>query len=151
MVEESARPAVDSRPGSGRRSGDMGGCHEETDRWRRSGNPKDSRRVHGGSFSHEGGRLVPGKAAVFVVSPRLTAVGLFAERMFARSRRRAEGLQERLLAIGVFRRPWARSSSLSTPKKTAAPRIAFKSDWSLEAPGALRSGRAAGKVVIDVA
>ncbi|MDU0360328.1 hypothetical protein RWK44_07880 [Rhizobium sp. 25PS6] len=95
--------------------------------------------------------LSQGKLPVFVVSPRLTAAGLFAERMFARSRRRAEGLQERLLAIGVSRRPWARSSSLSTPKKTAVPRIAFKSDWRLEAPGALRTGRAAGKVVIDVA
>ncbi|MBY5588015.1 mechanosensitive ion channel family protein [Rhizobium leguminosarum] len=46
--------------------------------------------------------LSHGKLPVFVVFLVLTAVGLFAERMFARSRRRAEGLQERLLAIGVF-------------------------------------------------
>ncbi|NKK78950.1 mechanosensitive ion channel family protein [Rhizobium leguminosarum] len=46
--------------------------------------------------------LSHGKLPVFVVFLGLTAVGLFAERMFARSRRRAEGLQERLLAIGVF-------------------------------------------------
>ncbi|MBY5570603.1 mechanosensitive ion channel family protein [Rhizobium leguminosarum] len=46
--------------------------------------------------------LSHGKLPVFVVFLGLTAVGFFAERMFARSRRRAEGLQERLLAIGVF-------------------------------------------------
>ncbi|API50556.1 mechanosensitive ion channel protein [Rhizobium leguminosarum] len=46
--------------------------------------------------------LSHGKLPVFVVFLGLTAVGLLAERMFARSRRRAEGLQERLLAIGVF-------------------------------------------------
>ncbi|MBY3212752.1 mechanosensitive ion channel family protein, partial [Rhizobium laguerreae] len=46
--------------------------------------------------------LSHGKLPVFVVFLVLTAVGLLAERMFARSRRRAEGLQERLLAIGVF-------------------------------------------------
>ena len=39
---------------------------------------------------------------MFVVFLGLTAAGIFAERMFARSRRRAEGLRERLLAIGVF-------------------------------------------------
>lgn len=46
--------------------------------------------------------LSHGKLPVFVVFLGLTAVGLVAERMFAGSRRRAEGLQERLLAIGVF-------------------------------------------------
>ncbi|MBY5798267.1 mechanosensitive ion channel family protein [Rhizobium leguminosarum] len=46
--------------------------------------------------------LSNGKLPVFVVFLGLTAIGLFAERMFARSRRRAAGLQERLLAIGVF-------------------------------------------------
>ncbi|WP_244564532.1 hypothetical protein [Rhizobium sullae] len=46
--------------------------------------------------------LSNGKLPVFVVFLGLMAIGLFAERMFAQSRRRAEGLQERLLAIGVF-------------------------------------------------
>ncbi|MBY5786684.1 mechanosensitive ion channel family protein [Rhizobium leguminosarum] len=46
--------------------------------------------------------LSNGKLPVFVVFLGLTAFGLLAERMFARSRRRAQGLQERLLAIGIF-------------------------------------------------
>ncbi|MFW8609294.1 mechanosensitive ion channel family protein [Rhizobium beringeri] len=46
--------------------------------------------------------LSHGKLPVFIIFLGLAAVGLFAERMFARSRRRAEGLQERLLAICVF-------------------------------------------------
>ncbi|MBY3527554.1 mechanosensitive ion channel family protein [Rhizobium laguerreae] len=46
--------------------------------------------------------LSNGKLPLFAVFLGLTAIGLFAERMFARSRRGAEGLQERLLAIGVF-------------------------------------------------
>ncbi|CAN7505184.1 mechanosensitive ion channel family protein [Rhizobium leguminosarum] len=54
------------------------------------------------AFRTRADALAHGKLPVFVVFLGLTAVGLFAERMFARSRRRAEGLQERLLAIGVF-------------------------------------------------
>jgi len=46
--------------------------------------------------------LSHGRLPVFVVFLALTAVGLFAERLFARSRRRPNGLQERLLAISVF-------------------------------------------------
>ncbi|WP_165505522.1 mechanosensitive ion channel family protein [Rhizobium leguminosarum] len=46
--------------------------------------------------------LSHGRMPVFVAFLGLTAVGLFAERLFARSRKRSEGLQERLLAIGVF-------------------------------------------------
>ncbi|UIJ81788.1 mechanosensitive ion channel family protein [Rhizobium leguminosarum] len=46
--------------------------------------------------------LSHGRLPVFVAFLGLTAVGLFAERLFARSRRRMEGLQERLLAIGIF-------------------------------------------------
>ncbi|RWX31676.1 mechanosensitive ion channel family protein [Rhizobium leguminosarum] len=45
--------------------------------------------------------LSHGRLPVFVAFLGLTAVGLFAERLFVRSRRRAEGLQERLLAIGI--------------------------------------------------
>ncbi|MFF0923010.1 mechanosensitive ion channel family protein [Rhizobium leguminosarum] len=45
--------------------------------------------------------LSHGRLPVFVAFLGLTAVGLFAERLFARSRRRMEGLQERLLAIGI--------------------------------------------------
>ncbi|MGO8064413.1 mechanosensitive ion channel family protein [Rhizobium leguminosarum] len=45
--------------------------------------------------------LSHGRLPVFVAFLGLTAVGLFAERLFARSRRRTEGLQERLLAIGI--------------------------------------------------
>ncbi|TBZ77042.1 mechanosensitive ion channel family protein [Rhizobium leguminosarum bv. viciae] len=46
--------------------------------------------------------LSHGRLPVFVAFLGLTAVGLFAERLFTRSRRRTEGLQERLLAIGIF-------------------------------------------------
>ncbi|TBZ57167.1 mechanosensitive ion channel family protein [Rhizobium leguminosarum bv. viciae] len=46
--------------------------------------------------------LSHGRLPVFVAFLGLTAIGLFAESLFARSRRRSEGLQERLLAIGVF-------------------------------------------------
>ncbi|WP_168265391.1 mechanosensitive ion channel family protein [Rhizobium leguminosarum] len=46
--------------------------------------------------------LSHGTLPVFVVFLGLTAFGFLAERMFARSRRGAQGLQERLLAIGVF-------------------------------------------------
>ncbi|ASS53288.1 mechanosensitive ion channel protein [Rhizobium leguminosarum bv. viciae] len=45
--------------------------------------------------------LSHGRLPVFVAFLGLTAVGLFAERLFTRSRRRTEGLQERLLAIGI--------------------------------------------------
>ncbi|TCA26219.1 mechanosensitive ion channel family protein [Rhizobium leguminosarum bv. viciae] len=45
--------------------------------------------------------LSHGRLPVFVAFLGLMAVGLFAERLFARSRRRMEGLQERLLAIGI--------------------------------------------------
>ncbi|MGO8185046.1 mechanosensitive ion channel family protein [Rhizobium leguminosarum] len=45
--------------------------------------------------------LSHGRLPVFVAFLGLTAVGLFAERLLTRSRRRTEGLQERLLAIGI--------------------------------------------------
>ena len=46
--------------------------------------------------------LSHGSVPVFVVFIGLTAIGLLAERLFARSRPRGRGLMERLLAIGVF-------------------------------------------------